>query len=165
MLLPLYKTLVLSRSLSSFLFTTIMLFFFLLAFVCSLSSLVLAIPIHPRDVWVPPITYPVAGTVWAPGGTYNVTWDTTSKPTNVTNSQGMVYLRIGNATQSTPLAQGFPLTAGVVNVTIPAGTQPSTEWMVVRKLISHRIQSEANLALCFPVFGDSGNWSPPFTIS
>ncbi|KAF8556382.1 hypothetical protein OG21DRAFT_659969 [Imleria badia] len=112
-------------------------FFFLLASVCALFSLVFAVPIHSlvtRDVWVPPILSPNASTVWTVGGTYTVTWNTTSKPVNVTNSQGMVYLRINNETQSTPLAQGFPLTAGQVNVTVPAGTQPSNEWIVVRNL-------------------------------
>lgn len=118
--------------------TTIMIFFLLLASVCSLFSLVYAVPIVSpvkRDVWVPPITYPVSTTVWAAGCTYNVTWDTSSKPVNVTNSVGQVYLRRNGATEDRPIAQGFNLTDGTVNVTIPINTVSDTDWMVVRKSI------------------------------
>ncbi|KAG6375382.1 hypothetical protein JVT61DRAFT_2938 [Boletus reticuloceps] len=93
---------------------------------------------HKSSVQMPP-------TVWTAAGNYTVVWDTSSKPAQVTNSKGMVYLRINGATQSTPLAQGFPLDAGHVNVTVPADTQPSDQWILV-------------------LFGDSGNWSPTFTI-
>lgn len=112
-----------------------MIFFFLLAFVC---SLVVALPVVSpvqRDVWVPPITYPTNTTVWAVGGTYNVTWNTSTKPSEVTNPTGEVYLRYGGATQDYPIAQGFPLTAGTVNVTIPLDTSPNADWVIVRKLI------------------------------
>ncbi|KAI9569680.1 hypothetical protein HD554DRAFT_2171123 [Boletus coccyginus] len=122
--------------------------FYLLAVVCSLLSLVSALPVVApvvRDVWVPQILSPDASTIWAAGGTYTVLWDTSSEPAQVTNSEGLVYLRINGATQSTPLAQGFPLTDGHVDVTIPADTVPADDWVVV-------------------LFGDSGNWSPPFTI-
>ncbi|KAH0827890.1 hypothetical protein J3R83DRAFT_3519 [Lanmaoa asiatica] len=113
-------------------------FFFLLASIFSLFSFVSALPVVSpvaRDVWVPPILSPNASSIWVAGGTYTVTWDTSSKPSEVTNPQGMVYLRHGNATQAYPLAQGFPLTAGEVNVTIPADTQPYPDWMIVRKSI------------------------------
>ncbi|KAF8119176.1 hypothetical protein EV363DRAFT_1529674 [Boletus edulis] len=124
-----------------------MMFFFLLAFVCSLLSNVCALPVSPvmRDVWVPQIICPNASTVWTAAENYTVVWDISSKPAQVTNPKGMVYLRINGATQSTPLAQGFPLDAGHVNVTVPADTQPSDQWILV-------------------LFGDSGNWSPTFTI-
>lgn len=119
-----------------------------------------------RDVWVPQITCPDASTVWAAGGTYTVTWDTSSEPAQVTNSDGLVYLRIGSATQSTPLAQGFPLADGHVDVTIPADTVPADDWILVRKsILSGSLEAASNLGLFSPVFGDSGNWSPPFTIT
>jgi hypothetical protein len=57
----------------------------------------------------------------------------------------MIYLRQGNATQANPIAQGFPLSAGQASVTVPEDTQPGYDWIVV-------------------LFGDSGNWSPTFTI-
>ncbi|KAG8213958.1 hypothetical protein J3R82DRAFT_10707 [Butyriboletus roseoflavus] len=121
-------------------------FFFLLASICSLFSLVSALPVlSGRDVWVPQIITPNASTVWVAGSTYTVTWNISSEPSQVTNPQGKVYLRFGNATQTSPLVQDFPLSAAQVNVTIPLDTQPSTDWMVV-------------------LMGDSGNWSPPFTI-
>lgn len=140
-------------------------FFFLLASICSLFSLVVALPFSPvmRDVWVPPITSPDANTVWVVGCNYTVTWDTSTQPSQVTNPLGQVYLRINNATQSTPLAQGFNLSDGYVEVTVPTDTQPSDQWMVVRKSILSLGPFRDNLAP--PVFGDSGNWSPAFTIT
>ncbi|KAF9241610.1 hypothetical protein BU15DRAFT_60866 [Melanogaster broomeanus] len=115
----------------------------------SVFSLVSAMPvISPvtRDVWVPPITYPTSDTVWTVGVTYTVTWDATSPPSQVTNPQGKIYLRQGGATQADPIAQDFPLSDGHADVTVPAGTQPGNDWEVV-------------------LFGDSGNWSPTFTIA
>jgi len=125
-----------------------MMFFFLLASVCALFSLVVALPFSPvvRDVWVPTILCPDASSVWVVGCNYTVTWDTSSEPSQVTNPLGQVYLRINGATQSTPLADGFPLSDGQVEVTVPADTVPSDEWILV-------------------LFGDSGNWSPDFTIT
>ena len=111
--------------------------FFLLASICSLFSLVFALPVGSlvtRDVWVPAITSPDANTVWVVGCNYTVTWNATDPPSQVTNPQGIVYLRINDATQlATPLAQGFPLSAGQVDVTVPADTEPSNVWQVVRK--------------------------------
>lgn len=147
--LPLYKALIIvpfpsSLSTHSPLFvTTIMMFFFLLASIYSLLSLVSAFPVV-RDVWVPPIISPNASTVWVAGRTYPVTWNTSSEPSQVTNPQGMVYLRLGNATQASPIAQGFPLSAGEVNVTIPADTQPSSDWMVVRESIFQQSPTRDN---------------------
>ncbi|KAN0091166.1 hypothetical protein V8E55_004732 [Tylopilus felleus] len=129
-----------------FFVTTNMMFFFLL---CSLFSLVFALPVVSplrRDVWVPPVISPDSNTVWTTGGTYTVSWNTSSQPSQVTNPLGRVYLRINGLTQSTPLAEDFPLASGQVNVTVPANTTPSNEWEVV-------------------LFGDSGNFSPAFTIN
>ena len=113
--------------------------FFLLASLCSLFSLVFAFPVASpvkRDVWAPMITYPTSTTVWTAGCTYNVTWDTSNQPVNITNPDGLVYLRHGvDATEESVLAEGFLLTDGAVDVTIPADTQPDTDWIVMRKSI------------------------------
>lgn len=122
-------------------------FFFLLTSIFSLLSLVSALPVAIRDVWVPQITYPDASAVWVAGQTYTVTWSTSSEPSQVTNPQGMVYLRHDNATQASPLAQGFSLSAGEVNVTIPADSQPDNDWMVVRKSILRQGLSKATCNL------------------
>lgn len=111
----------------------------LLASVCPLFSLASALPIVSpvqQDVWVPPITYPTSTTVWVAGGTYSVAWNTSTKPSEISNPTGLVYLRHGvNATEESVLTQGFPLTDGVVNVTIPANTQPDTDYIIIRKPI------------------------------
>ncbi|KAF9227327.1 hypothetical protein BS17DRAFT_764587 [Gyrodon lividus] len=122
---------------------------FVLLTIFSVLSLVSARPlVSPvmRDVWVPPITSPTSNTVWTVGCAYTVSWNATQPPSQVTNPQGQVYLRQGNATQANPIAQGFLLSAGQVNVIVPEDTQPGNDWMVV-------------------LFGDSGNWSPLFTIA
>lgn len=58
------------------------------------ASAVLAAPVHltARDVWVPKIFQPTATTIWQVGGTYDIEWDLSQKPVNVTNPVGTVYL-------------------------------------------------------------------------
>jgi hypothetical protein len=97
-----------------------------------------------RDVWVPKITSPTSASTWTVGKTFLATWDTSSKPSQVTNPTGKIYLRQGDSTQSTPIASGFALDDGQVEVTIPDDTTPG-EYMIV-------------------LFGDSGNWSDEFPI-
>ena len=46
---------------------------FILFFTAALVSFVSAIPVA-RDVYVPPITYPTAGTNWTVNSTVTVTW-------------------------------------------------------------------------------------------
>ena len=142
--------------------------FFLLASICSLFSLVFALPVGSlvtRDDWVPQITSPNANTVWTAGCIFTVTWDASDPPSEITNPQGMIYLRINDETQPNPIAQGFPLTAGQVDVTVPADTQASPEWQVVRKSLLSLGPIRGNtLRFSSLVMGDSGNWSPPFTI-
>ncbi|KIJ67812.1 hypothetical protein HYDPIDRAFT_165622 [Hydnomerulius pinastri MD-312] len=121
---------------------------FVLLTIFSLLSFVSALPIVSpvtRDVWTPPITSPTSNTVWTAGCNYTVTWDASSPPSEITNPDGKVYLRQGNATQANPIAQNFNLSAGQVEITVPKDTQPGDDWIVV-------------------LFGDSGNWSPTFTI-
>ncbi|KAG2129814.1 uncharacterized protein EDB93DRAFT_1181494 [Suillus bovinus] len=118
-------------------------FFVLLTLLsCALCAPVPAV--MRRDVWVPTIICPTSDSTWTVGGTFLVTWDTSSEPAEVTNPTGKIYLRQGDATQSNPIASGFPLTDGQVDVTIPDDTTPGT-YMIV-------------------LFGDSGNWSQEFSI-
>jgi len=122
------------------------LFFVFFAFL-TFFSLVSASPISAtqRDVWTPAVITPTTGTTWTAGKTYTVTWDNSSPPTQITNPNGQIYLRQGDATQSSPIAQGFALSAGEVNVTVPTNVTAGDDWRVV-------------------LFGDSGNWSNVFSI-
>ena len=124
---------------------TIMTLFFTVLALFSLASAV-PLSLNRRDVWDPPVTYPTNGTIWTAGQTYTVTWDTSTKPAQVTNYEGIIYLRQGDATLiESPLAQGFNLTQGSVNVTVPANVTAGSNYMIV-------------------LMGDSGNWSNEFAI-
>ncbi|KAL4248495.1 hypothetical protein ABKN59_007758 [Abortiporus biennis] len=97
-----------------------------------------------RDVFVPPVTYPHNGTVWKSGQRHNVTWDTSKAPVNITNSIGFILLRSGEVSTPVVLADGFNIRTGRVEITVP--------------LVLTR--DDYSLVL----FGDSGNFSPQFTI-
>jgi len=119
------------------------------AFMLSLLALVAAVPIHlvARDVWVPPVLTPTAKTVWKAGETYEVTWDTSTKPAQVTNPIGQIVLsKAGYLDIDHPLASGFQVSDGKAKVTIPANTTAADDYAIV-------------------LFGDSGNSSPDFTIT
>ncbi|KAI0778413.1 hypothetical protein BD413DRAFT_440261, partial [Trametes elegans] len=111
-----------------------------------------AVALFPRDVWSPPVVHPDAGTVWTAGSKVKVVWDTSTRPSHVTNWEGRVVLghyEDGDDTNEHldfdhPLAEGFNLTQGHVNVQVP-NVSPSNEYIIV-------------------LFGDSGNRSPKFTI-
>jgi len=110
-----------------------------------LFSLASALPLTRRDVWDPPVLTPTTGTVWTVGQSYNVTWNTTNPPAEITNTIGTVYLRQGDETLvDSPLAGNFSILLGSVEVTVPDVT-PGDDWIIV-------------------LMGDSGNWSPEFTI-
>lgn len=101
------------------------------------------------DVWVPPVTSPTASAVWEVGGSYQVTWDTSTKPAKVTNPTGKIYLghveKGGGVSQdANPLISGFQLSDGEVSVMVPDDTVPGTYVVVL--------------------YGDSGNYSPQFSI-
>ncbi|KIY68334.1 hypothetical protein CYLTODRAFT_395607 [Cylindrobasidium torrendii FP15055 ss-10] len=107
--------------------------------------------VEERVVYSPPITFPTAGTVWVAGQEATVTWDTSGIPSDLTNSLGMVVL--GYVTDDspsehlmidTPLAKGFELSDGQVNITIPM-VDSRNDYIIV-------------------LFGDSGNASPKFAI-
>ncbi|KAF7798841.1 hypothetical protein EIP86_010067 [Pleurotus ostreatoroseus] len=98
------------------------------------------------DVWNPPITSPTAHSAWPVGSTQNVTWDTSTKPAQVTNPIGKIVLaKDGTLDDENPLASGFQLTDGWHLVTVPPDTVPGDDYTIV-------------------VFGDSGNNSPVFRI-
>ncbi|KAG9227752.1 hypothetical protein PLEOSDRAFT_1113484 [Pleurotus ostreatus PC15] len=112
--------------------------------VVALASIVFA---RPTQIYVPPLTSPSAGTSWKAGGRYNVTWDTSKPPEDITNDRGRVVLaRDGLQDHAHPLAEGFLILDGRVEVTIPKDVQPGNAYQLV-------------------LFGDSGNYGPRFTIT
>jgi len=115
-------------------------------FLVSVCSTI-ALPVHlgVRDVFVPPILYPTAGTIWRVGEEHQVTWDTSDHPVNITNKVGKIMLRKGDFTTPLILANDFDILLGQANVTVP-WVEDGDDYQVV-------------------VFGDSGNFSPEFTIT
>ncbi|KIY50335.1 hypothetical protein FISHEDRAFT_17692, partial [Fistulina hepatica ATCC 64428] len=98
-----------------------------------------------RDVFVPKIFTPSQGDAWVVGQKYNVTWDTSTAPSQITNTNGRIFLRKGDKTLTNePLAQDFDILLGHYEVATPAVT-PGDDYRVV-------------------LFGNSGNWSPQFSI-
>ncbi|SJL04100.1 uncharacterized protein ARMOST_07459 [Armillaria ostoyae] len=112
----------------------------------ALVASVLATPIHiPRDVYSPPITSPDANTVWTVNTTQTVTWDTSNAPVNISN-RASIWLRKGDFTFGpVELAVDFDLRSGEQDVTVPSVVE-GDDYIIV-------------------LFGDSGNWSPEFTIT
>ncbi|KAI0250937.1 hypothetical protein BJV78DRAFT_1127119 [Lactifluus subvellereus] len=106
-----------------------------------------------KDVWVPPITAPQAGTTWTVGHKVTVSWDTSTRPAQVTNPTGTLLLGFldpygtggENLDVGNPLAKGFPLSAGKVDFVVP-DVVPKNNYIVA-------------------LIGDSGNISPEFTIT
>jgi len=64
----------------------------------SLVAHALPVTHYLRDVFVPPVLTPTTGDVWTIGGTYNVTWDISNAPEQITNKEGQIYLRTGGLT-------------------------------------------------------------------
>ncbi|KZT27404.1 hypothetical protein NEOLEDRAFT_1060815 [Neolentinus lepideus HHB14362 ss-1] len=119
---------------------------FVFAILAALVAVVSAAPVSIRDVYVPPITYPTKGTVWKAGHSYNVTWNTSNPPKEITNSIGQIVLaKDGEEDWDHPLAGNFSILDGTHRITIPKTTKHGTDYSVV-------------------LFGDSGNYSPTFTI-
>ncbi|EIW74559.1 hypothetical protein CONPUDRAFT_85739 [Coniophora puteana RWD-64-598 SS2] len=108
----------------------------------SLGAVVLA---RPMDVYAPKVTSPDSDSIWSAGKNYTITWDASSPPKQITNPIGHIILRAnGVSWTNTTLAKGFNITDGTVQVTAP-DVPTGTHYSVV-------------------LFGDSGNWSPDFTI-
>ncbi|KAJ7483990.1 hypothetical protein B0H11DRAFT_1658172, partial [Mycena galericulata] len=96
-----------------------------------------------RDVFVPPILYPHAGTVWYSFQYHNVTWDTTGAPADISN-EALLLLAKGGVEAPFILAEGFDLRLGRVTIQVPYVFAGADYQLVL--------------------FGDSGNLSPVFTI-
>ncbi|KAK0188605.1 hypothetical protein F5146DRAFT_1055942 [Armillaria mellea] len=110
----------------------------------ALVACVFASPIHiPRDVYSPPITSPNATTVWTVNTTQTVTWDASNPPVNISN-RASIWLRKDNLS-SLELAVDFDLRSGQQDVTVPDVVE-ADDYIIV-------------------LFGDSGNFSPEFTIT
>ncbi|KAI0061492.1 hypothetical protein BV25DRAFT_1826628 [Artomyces pyxidatus] len=114
-----------------------------------LVAFVHAAPLVKRIVVSPHITSPSASTVWNVGDKVTVTWDTSTipEPKNFTGSLvlGFETPNSENLDAANPLATGFLLTDGQVDITVP-NVPSKTTYIVV-------------------LFGDSGNASPEFTIT
>lgn len=64
-----------------------------------------------------------------------------------------------------PLATGFPLIDGAVNITVPGDAATRDDYIVVRTYTSpFGPMRHALIFILNTVFGDSGNASPKFTI-
>ncbi|KAF5314798.1 hypothetical protein D9758_014740 [Tetrapyrgos nigripes] len=114
------------------------------------SSAALATPANVKkraalDIFVPPITSPVAGDVWVVGQQRTVTWDTSNAPARITNIIGQIILRKGEETVDFDLETCFDIRIGQIQVTVPEVADGD----------------DYNLIL----LGDSGNVSPDFTIT
>ncbi|KAF9005433.1 hypothetical protein BDQ17DRAFT_1239999 [Cyathus striatus] len=112
----------------------------------ALATTSLAAPFQARDVYSPKLLTPAVGTVWKVGSTQNITWDVSSPPAEITNRTGVIYLKkpSGLIDLKHPLAQGFDITSGRQEVTVPS------------------VPSSKKYALV--LMGDSGNDGPTFTI-
>ncbi|KAI0697318.1 hypothetical protein C8T65DRAFT_662399 [Cerioporus squamosus] len=117
---------------------------FLVAAFGAIFQVTHAVPIM-RDVYVPRVTYPCKGAVWHPGHTYNVTWDASRPPKQITNPIGKIYLRKGEHTTDVMLAGNFSITTGHVSFQLPL-VEEGGDYKVV-------------------LFGDSGNFSDEFAIT
>jgi len=108
---------------------------------------VFAAPLASRDVtdvFVPQILYPTKGTVWIVGERQHVTWNVSNPPAEITNKIGEIHLRQNGATSQSTLASNFNILLGKIEVTVPQ-VENGDDYQIV-------------------LFGDSGNFSPKFTI-
>ncbi|EAU88373.1 hypothetical protein CC1G_05139 [Coprinopsis cinerea okayama7 len=105
-----------------------------------------------RDVVAPPILKPDASSVWPIGTIQEVIWDITNLPpdSQITNPIGRVILGRDtgdslNLDLDNPLAEGFHIRQGRVNITVP-NVPPRPDYLIV-------------------LMGNSGNTSPSFAIT
>ncbi|KZV62614.1 hypothetical protein PENSPDRAFT_758577 [Peniophora sp. CONT] len=112
--------------------------------ILAISAYVSLVSAAALDVFVPPITSPSASTKWTAGAVETVTWDTSNAPAQISNPSGIVVLEKGGLPVAT-LKDGFPITDGSVDVTVPANLTTGTDYTII-------------------LFGDSGNVSPQFEI-
>ncbi|KXN87619.1 hypothetical protein AN958_08400 [Leucoagaricus sp. SymC.cos] len=104
-------------------------------------------PVSQRDVFVPPLTSPTEGAILKVGHTYEISWDTSAAPRQITNPIGCLILAHNSRLQNLdhPLAKDFDILAGKLNVTIPKDTKPGKNYQ-------------------FVLMGDSGNYGATFSI-
>ncbi|KAK7056958.1 hypothetical protein VNI00_002676 [Paramarasmius palmivorus] len=89
-------------------------------------------PLTKRDVYVPPLIQPSSGTVWCIGQNYNVTWDTSNPPAQITNKQGSIVLgKDSRLLLDHYLAKGFDILSGSTEVTCP-DVAPGTYTLVCK---------------------------------
>ncbi|KAJ6601619.1 hypothetical protein B0H10DRAFT_2230479 [Mycena sp. CBHHK59/15] len=115
---------------------------FLALAVSTVSATPLTGPVA-EDVFVPPITFPTAGTVLVSKQQTTITWDASGAPANISNG-ALLMLAKGGLTAPFILAKDFDLRTGSLEITVP--------WVL----------DGTNYE--FVLFGDSGNLSPDFII-
>ncbi|KAJ3725157.1 hypothetical protein C8R42DRAFT_576348 [Lentinula raphanica] len=93
------------------------------------------------DVWAPTIISPNASTIWTEGQQYNVTWDTSNAPVNISNGASVLLTKLSLVA----LASGFDLRQGWVTITCPSDVIPGNNYSII-------------------LFGDSGDQSEQFSI-
>ncbi|KAJ8507681.1 hypothetical protein ONZ45_g9968 [Pleurotus djamor] len=107
------------------------------------ASFVVGVPLEKRGYFVPTITSPVLNDIWYEGEIKNVTWDVSNPPYPISNPTASIYLRQNGYTDyANPLASNFDILLGSIEVVVPK--KPGTSQVVLH--------------------GNSGNWSPDFTI-
>ncbi|KAG2151296.1 hypothetical protein DEU56DRAFT_908155 [Suillus clintonianus] len=111
-----------------------------------------AAPVQPVELlaWSPTILCPTRFTMWPQGSTQTVTWATNNIPDEKKNSTGLLLFGfMANDSENLdiqhPLAVEFPITDGMVTITVPENATVRNNAIVV-------------------LFGDSGNASPQFAI-
>ncbi|KAK1224202.1 hypothetical protein PQX77_012902 [Marasmius sp. AFHP31] len=97
-----------------------------------------------RDVWSPRITSPTAGAKWVAGSTVTVTWDTSDAPELISNGAAVRLNKAGWGGQYLKEFRSFDLRKGSVDVVVP-DVGPADDYSIT-------------------LFGDSGNFSPDFSI-
>ncbi|KIK59385.1 hypothetical protein GYMLUDRAFT_262130 [Collybiopsis luxurians FD-317 M1] len=98
----------------------------------------------PGVVFVPPITSPTSTSVRTGKSVQNVTWDVSNPPANITNKIGTILFRSADFTTLLILADNFDILLGTIEITVP--------WVLTGNDYSLNL------------IGDSGNFSPNFTI-
>ncbi|KAF7297717.1 hypothetical protein MKEN_01395100 [Mycena kentingensis (nom. inval.)] len=97
----------------------------------------------PLDVWAPTVLYPSEGAILTSGESCTLVWNATNPPAHISNG-AFVLLRRNGRSYPFVLAKDFDLRAGSVTFPLP-------------EVFSGDDYS-------FVLFGDSGNFSPLFTI-
>ncbi|KAG9315758.1 hypothetical protein JVU11DRAFT_3407 [Chiua virens] len=134
-----------------------------------------AAPIQPTELiaFAPNIIAPARGDIWPVGSQQKVAWSTDNIPSEAQNYTVVIllgYFTFVNNTESEnldiahPLATQVPIMSGMAMVTVPLNATLGPNSTVAGKYPArHHIHLFCTHLL--PVIGDSGDVSPPFTIS